>query len=65
MTTLTNFLDQWQKDAIETFSKDLPQAPIIAWCPVCETRERRKAFSPYCSQICAEAAKRKELMDRR
>lgn len=37
----------------------------IAWCPVCETRERRKAFSPYCSQICKEAAERNELMDRR
>jgi len=62
MTSLTNFLDQWAQDAI-TAAKE--QAPTIAWCPICETRERRKAFSPYCSQICLEAAQRKELCDRR
>lgn len=59
MTTLTNFLDQWQKDAIQAV------APQVKWCPVCETRETRKAFAPHCSQICKEAAERSELMDRR
>lgn len=62
MTMLTNFLDQWAQDAIEAVKA---QTPTIVWCPVCETRERRKAFSPYCSVICEEAAKRKELCDRR
>lgn len=98
--TLTNFLSQWQQDAIadaygkasrfDKVAELADAAPLlkgpaeqealsvrvhagsnpalvteIAWCPACETRETRKAFTPYCSQLCLEAAKRNELMDRR
>lgn len=59
---LEEFLKDWQHDTLRAATA---QTTTIQWCPVCETRERRKAFSPYCSQICAEAAKRKELCDRR
>lgn len=56
--TLTEFIDQWKEDALASI---VP----VTWCPECETRETRKAFTPYCSQICKEAAERRELMDRR
>lgn len=61
MKQLDEFIKEWQADAMAALG--VTRDPT--WCPVCETRETRKAFTPYCSQICLEAAKRKELCDRR
>ena len=40
-------------------------APKQTWCPQCETRDASKAYAPYCSLICQEAAQRAAMYDRR